>query len=81
MEKLKTATGRSFDCDYFVPFEPANRITIRVHNIDIVTAATVFSNRRETVQLWYESEYAANYTKMIAIVPEGNVIRIVLGKE
>ena len=80
MEKLKTATGKTFNCDYFVPFEPADRITIRVHNIDVVTAATVFSNKNETVQLWCEGEYVANHTKMIAIGPEGDVIRIVLGK-
>lgn len=80
MEKLRTATGKEFDCDYFVPFPPSNRTTVRVLNADLATVATVFSNPVETVQLWCNEEYAANYTQLIAIVPEGNAIRIVLGK-
>lgn len=81
MEKLKTATGKKFDCDYFVPFPPANRITIRVLNENLATVATVFSNPIETVQLWFNQEYAAYYTQLIALMPEGNAIRVVLGKE
>ena len=81
MEKLKTATGKEFDCDYFNPFPPVGQVNLRVLNADLATVATVFSNPTETVQLWCGSQYASQYTKLVAIVPEGNAIRVVLGKE
>lgn len=81
MEKLKTATGKEFDCDYFNPFPPVGQINLRVLNAPLVTAATVFSNPQETVQMWCGEQYAAQYTNLVAIVPEGNAIRVVLGKE
>lgn len=81
MEKLKTATGKEFDCDYFNPFPPVGQVNLRVLNTPLATVATVFSNPNETVQLWCDLQYAAQYTKLVAIVPEGNAIRVVLGKE
>lgn len=81
MEKLKTATGKEFDCDYFNPFPPVGQVNLRVLNIPLYTVATVFSEPSETVQLWWENSYAAGYTKLVAIVPEGDAIRVVLGKE
>ena len=80
-EELKTATGRKFDCDYFNPFPPAGQVNFRVLGISLVEAATVFGNPAETVQLWWGKEYLASHTKVIAIVSEGDAIRIVLGKE
>lgn len=81
MEKLKTATGKEFDCDYFNPFPEAGQINIRVLEKPLVYVATVFSDPSDTVQLWWENSYAAGYTKLVAIVPEGDAIRVVLGKE
>lgn len=81
MEKLTTATGKTFDCDYFNPFPPANQVNLRVLGVSLVESATVFSNPAETVQLWWEKQYLAQHTKVVAIVPEGDAIRIVLGKE
>ena len=81
MEKLKTATGKEFDCDYFNPFPPVWQVNLRVLNTPLATVATVFSNPNETVQLLCGEQYAAQYTKLVAIVPEGNAIRVVLGKE
>ena len=81
MEKLKTATGKEFDCDYFNPFPLANQVNIRVLGVSLVEAVTVFSNPSETVQIWWEKQYLAQHTKVVAIVPEGDAIRIVLGKE
>lgn len=81
MEKLTTATGKNFDCDYFNPSQATNQCNLRVLNESLVTVATVFGNPAETVQLWFEGEYAAQYTKLIAIAPEGDAIRVVLGKE
>ena len=81
MDKVITATGKSFSCDYFNPFEPARQLTIRIIGATLVEVATVFSDPRETVQLWWNSSYESMYTRVIAIVPEANAIRVVLGKE
>lgn len=81
MEKVLTATGKQYDCDYFNPFPPAAQVNIRVMNASLVEVASVFGNPAETVQLWWNQQYIANHTKLIAIVPEGDAIRVVLGKE
>lgn len=81
MEEIKTATGKTFPCDYFNPFPPAGQVNLRVLNTSLVEAASVFGNPAETVQLWWEKQYLAQHTKVVAIVPEGDAIRIVLGKE
>lgn len=81
MEKLTTATGKKFDCDYFNPCPPVGQTNLRVLNTDLATIAIVFSNPNETKQLWHENMYAAQYTKLVAIVPEGDAVRVVLGKE
>ena len=81
MEKVTTATGKQFDCDYFNPFPPAGQVNIRIIGSSLVQVASVFGNPAETVQLFYESQYLAHHTKVVAIVPEGDAIRVVLGKE
>lgn len=81
MEKLTTATGKTFECDYFNPFPPANQANIRVLGISLADTARIFGNPSETMQLWYGNQYLSQHTKVVAIVPEGNAIRIVLGKE
>lgn len=81
MEKLRTATGKTFDCDYFVVFEPLNQLSIYIHNAPFMTVASVFSNPNETVQLWFGKEYAAQYTKLSMISVEGNMILVKLKKE
>lgn len=81
MEKVKTATGKKFDCDYFNPAPSFGQTNLRVLNTSITEVAQVFSDPKETIQLWCEGMYAAQYTKLVAIVPEGDAIRVVLGKE
>ena len=81
MDKLKTATGKEFDCDYFNPFPQAGQINVRILGENLVRVVTIFSDPRETVQMWFGSQYASGYTKVIAIVPEGDAVRVVLGKE
>ena len=80
MEKLKTATGKTFDCDYFNPFPPAGQVNIRILNSSFSEVAAVFSNRKETEQMWHGNQYLALYTKLMAIVDDGDAIRVVLGK-
>ena len=81
MEKLKTATGKIFDCNYFNPFEPMAQVNISIANSSFSIVASVFSNPTETVQLWYGKQYLAHHTKLIAIVNDGDTIRVVLGRE
>lgn len=81
MDQLKTATGRTFNCDYFNPFPPAGQVNIRILNTSLVEVVTVFSDPSETVQLWYGDQYLAHHTKVVAIIPEADAIRVVLGKE
>lgn len=81
MGKIKTATGKEFDCDYFNPFPPTRQCNLRVLNTPLATVATVFGNQIETVQLWCDGVYAAGYTRLVAIVPEGDAVRVVLEKE
>lgn len=81
MEKLKTATGKTFDCDYFNPFLPEKQVNIRILNSSFSVVAAVFSNPKETVQMWYMNQYLAHHTNLIAVVNDGDAIRVVLGKE
>lgn len=81
MEKVTTATGKQFDCDYFNPFPPAGQVNLRVLNVSLVEVASVFGNPAETVQMWYGDQYLSHHTKVIAIVPEVDAVRVVLGKE
>ena len=81
MEKILTATGKSFDCDYFNPYAPANQVNISLLGMSLVDVASVFGNKSETEQLWYGGQYLSGYTKVIAIIPGEKTIRLVLGKE
>lgn len=81
MDKIKTATGKEFDCTYFNPFPPTGEVNISIINASFATLAAVFSNPAETVQIWYGEQYLAHHTRLIAIVNEGDSLRIVLGKE
>lgn len=76
MAKLKTATGKEFSCDYFNPLE--GQINVRIVGETVARVAAVFSDPRETVQMWWEGQYAAQYTKVLAIVPESGAVRVVL---
>ena len=80
MEKLKTATGKEFNCDYFNPFPQEGQLNIRIVGESLATIATVFADPRETLQLWWEGQYAAQYTHILAIVPETGAVRVVLRK-
>ena len=81
MEKLKTATGKEFDCTYFNPFPPMGQVNISIVNTSFSVLASVFSNPIETVQLWCGDQYLAHHTKLLAIVNDGDAVRVVLGKE
>ena len=81
MDDLKTASGQAYPCDYFNPSEVNRQLNLRVVGMTVVSAAAVFSNPDETMAMQYGGTYASGYTKLVAIVPEGDAIRVVLGKE
>lgn len=81
MEKLKTATGQEFDCDYFNPAPQFGQVNLRTVNVSLTTVAAVFSDPAETAALKCSGMTAEGYTKLVAIVMEGDAIRVVLGKE
>lgn len=78
METLRTATGKTFKCDYFNDFPSAKLLNLQVVGISVSEAALIFADPAETVQLWCAGQYVANHTHLKAIIPEGNAIRIVL---
>lgn len=80
MEKLKTATGKEFDCDYFNPFDPARQLNIQVYGLTFAQAAVIFSDPNETVQMRYENQYASNYTTLLSMSPVGDSVRVVLSR-
>ena len=81
MEVLVTATGRKISCDYFNPNQPIPQVDIQISGVSVAEAASIFSDRRETEQLWYGNQYLAHYAKLVAIIPDSDSIRVVLGKE
>lgn len=81
MEKITTATGKQFDCDYVSTIPEMGIAYVRVLNSDMPTVAAVFGNPAETVQLWYDGTYIAQHTKLSALIPEGDAIRVNLKKE
>ena len=81
MDDLKTASGQAYPCDYFNPSETNRQLNLRVVGMTVVSAAAVFSNPEETIALQYVGTYASGYTKLVAMVPEWDAIRVVLGKE
>lgn len=81
MEKLRTATGKEFECDYFNPCIPVKQTNLRVNGVSIVDVAEIFSNSAETANLACESASVSGYTKLKAIIPEGDAIRVVLEQE
>lgn len=81
MEKLKTATGKEIDCDYFNAFAPLGQVYINLLNISLLDAVKIFSDPSETVQLYWADQYVSHHTKIINIMPEGAGIRLTMGKE
>lgn len=80
MEKVKTRTGKEFETDYYATIPFPAQAYIRIFE-PLATVATVFSNPEETGQLWCGDHYLAGYTHLVAIIPEGDAIKVCLAKE
>lgn len=81
METVKTATGKKFECESFSMIETPSRVYIRIRNTPISIIAAVFSDPRETVQLYYGNIYVSQFTKLLGIIPENGMVRVNLTKE
>lgn len=81
MEKVKTVSGKEYNCDYFNPCPPTGQMSVRLLDATLVEAATVFSNKAETHTLECAGLRADGYTKLVAICPEPGAIRVILGRE
>lgn len=82
MDKVKTASGKEFESDYISTIGyPNPQIYIRILDTSLADVAAVFGNAEETRQLWYNEQYFAMHTKLVAIVPEPGAIKVVLAKE
>lgn len=81
METLTTATGKQFPCNYMVAMPNMGLAFIRIPDTDLVTLATVFSNKSETAELSHNGTVLTGYTEFDSILDEGNCIRISLRKE
>lgn len=81
MTKIKLASGKQLDCDYMGNSQQRRQATIRILNTSMTEIASVFSNPAETAAMWFENDYAAGFTKLLAMIDDGDAIRVVLGKE
>lgn len=79
--KIRLASGIQFECDYMDHSERHRQANVRILNTPIYEISKAFSNPEETVQMWFGNEYAAGFTKLLALIDDGDAIRVVLGKE
>lgn len=81
MEKLKTAKGHEFDSDYVVISPASGQAYIRIKGASLATVASVFGDKSETAVIKYGSRILTRYTRLVAIVPEVDAVKVILGKE
>lgn len=80
MSTVKTATGKIFKSDGFSTIPSMGIAYIRITDSPLATVAATFGNPRETVQLWVDNIYLANYVNLDALVIEDGAIRVNLRK-
>ena len=61
--------------------EKRRQATIRIIHASMQEVSRVFSDPAETAQMWFESDYAAGFNKLLAVIDDGDAVRVVLGKE
>lgn len=61
--------------------EQRRQANVRILNMPMAEVARIFSDPAQTVQLRFENDYAAGFTKLLAMIDDGDAIRVVLGKE
>lgn len=81
MDKVYTSTGKAFDCDYVTEIPSPSQIHVRIQNTSIADIASVFSNRSETRIIKHGGSEYRGFTNIVAIVPEGVFVRVVLSRK
>lgn len=81
MDKVKTATGKEFDCDFFSSIPEPPRLYLNIVNTTFSRVAEVFFNSAETVQLWCGQYYFAQFTRLVSISPDNGSVQVALAKE
>lgn len=81
MDKVYTATGKAFDCDYVAEIPSPAQIHVRMQNASIAEVASVFSDRNETRIIKHGGSMYRGFTNIVAIVPEGGFVRVVLSRK
>ena len=81
MEKLRTATGKEFDCDMVSVIHSPPRCYLHIHNTPLSTIAAIFDDPSETVQLWHGENYISGFNKLQAISDDDGAYRVTLRKE
>lgn len=81
MEKVKTVSGKEYNCDYFNPCPPTGQVNVRLLDATLVDAAIIFANKAETQTLECAGIKAEGYTHLVALVPEPGAIKVILGRE
>lgn len=79
--KITLANGNQLECDYMDHSEQRRQANVRILNTPMAEVARIFSDPAQTVQLRFEKDYAAGFTKLLAMIDDGDAIRVVLGKE
>lgn len=80
MMAFKTATGKEFQTDYFVPHEPSKSLYIRIIDSDINTVREIFTEPEETSLLTYNEREFTGYTQMMGIEQESEALKVRLKK-
>lgn len=81
MDYLTTASGKQFECGYFIQINNPDRLYIRISNSPIGEVATVFYDPNETEKLLFGELVVYGFTRLLSLVPEDGIIRVTLTKE
>ena len=81
METVITAKGRVFQTDMVSVIESPKRAYIRVMNATMAEVAAAFSDKSETAAIRYGDKVIRQFTRLVAIVPEQDAVKVILGKE
>lgn len=80
MSTVKTATGKIFTTDGLSTIPAMGIAYIRITGSSLGEVAATFGNPEETIQLWVDDVYLANYINLDALVVEDGAIRVNLRK-
>ena len=75
-----TATGKTFQSDYFVPMQEPPVLFVRILNQTENTVRAVFSDKAETSCLICDGRVAFGYTNFQSISQEVEAYKVVLQK-